>query len=52
MTKKIDIFDEKKITLCQNCIEDKQHKEKFHIQDVQWSAQLLELIHSDIYGLM
>lgn len=52
MTKGINLFDEKKITLYKCCIEDKQLKEKFHIQGAYKATQLLELVHSDMCGLI
>lgn len=52
MTKEIDSFDERKNTLCQPCIEGKEHKENFSTQCAQRAIQLLEFIHSDICGPM
>lgn len=46
MAKMIDLFDEKEITLCQSCIESKQHKEKNSTQDIQRAIQLLGPIYS------
>jgi len=50
MAKGIDSFNEKEITLCQPCIEGKQHKEKFPKQTTQRTTELLNLVHSDICG--
>lgn len=52
VSKGIEPFDEKQLTLRQPCIEGKQHKEKFPKQGARRANELLELIHSDICGPM
>ena len=52
VSKGIPPFDEKQITLCQSCIEGKQHKIKFPKQGVRKATEILELVHSDICGSM
>lgn len=52
ISKGIEPFDEKQITICQSCIEGKEHKVKFSKQGARRATEIFELIHLDICGPM